>query len=869
MADMARRGAHSARHRAGRTQPDAGTDVRTTDGERFDSAPVEQAQYEPDQYEYGGHEEHESESARNGSAKFDPQRGYPAEPVPFDPELKEAGRFGEPGEFEPRQYEPDRFDPAQPGPIQAGPSLAPPTGVDPARLGPAEFRSRELGPARIGPRPHGPVRLRPQSFDGPRRTGTRIQQPVRMKPTGNSWRRPPASLTRVPPALRRLAPGLRGAEAASGQRQSGQSGPPGRPRKKIFKSRSTMIRLGSLVCAGLVVIIAGVTGVGQSDPSVTASVKAFLLAWQNHDYSAAAALTTGQPLIVKSTLQNAYSQLGAADLSLGMGPIQVHGDTAVAHFNAEVDLGRGGRPWNYEGRFTLLRHGSQWLVAWSPSVIVPGLGVGDRLAVLTKVPERAPLLDSSGQPLIYRSEAVEVGVRPDRVKHKRATALKLAKATGLASSEADQMVGQIKAAPPTRFLELVQLSPRRFAHLSRELGRVPNLTHVVVTKRLFKSAVPDITGQIGTEATKELIEGGAPYRPGTTVGLSGLQQTYQTVLAGTPTTTVVVQRTKGDPPKILKSWQGRSGTPVKTTIDLRVQQAAQRALSGLGLSGAVVAVQASTGKILAVAERQADGLPDVDPIGGRYQPGQAFGIVPTAAALSKPGALYADKGIPCNKHILGVVNDPPVPKSQPARFSYDFAHACSTGFAQLSYLLNGTELQTAAQQFGIGVPWRLPLRPDPFIGSIEKPGNLTQTAADVVGAGSVLVSPLDMALAAGVVDSGSWHRPSIVTSPTGPTLTSGEKVPVKFKTHVISQLQQLMAGTVSTGVARAARLSGSTLYGEVGTAPLPGHPKLKAVWFIGFRGGVAFAVLAVAPSAVYDPAVQIAHSFAERLPAGS
>jgi len=630
-----------------------------------------------------------------------------------------------------------------------------------------------------------------------------------------------------------------------------------------------MIRLGSLACAGIVVIIVGVTGVGQSDPSVTASVKAFLLAWQDRDYAAAAALTTGQPLVVRRTLSHAYSQLGAADLSLGMGPIQVHGDTAVAHFNAEVDLGRGGRPWNYEGHFTLLRHGSQWLVAWSPSVIVPGLGVGDRLAVLTNVPGRAPLLDSSGQALIYLSEAVEVGVRPDRVKDKPETALKLAKATGLASSEADQMAGQIMAARPNRFLELVQLSPRRFAHLSRALGRVPDLTHRVVTKRLFKSAVPDITGQIGTEATKQLIEDGAPYRPGTTVGLSGLQQTYQAALAGTPTTEVVIQHSKSGRVEPLKIWKGRSGTPVKTTIDLRVQQAAQRALSGLGVSGTVVAVQASTGKILAVAERQADGLPDVDPIGGRYQPGQAFGIVPTAAALSKPGALYADKAIPCNKHTLGVVNDPPVTKPKQARFSYDFSHACSTSFAQLSYLLNGTELQTAAQQFGIGVPWRLPLRPSPFIGSIEKPGNLTQTAAEVVGAGSVLVSPLDMALAAGVVDSGSWHPPSIVTSPTGPTLTSGEKVPVKFKTHVISQLQELMAGTVSSGVAIAARLSGSTLYGEVGTAPLAGHPKLKTVWFIGFRGGVAFAVLAVAPSAGYEPAVQIAHSFAERLPAGS
>jgi cell division protein FtsI/penicillin-binding protein 2 len=632
-----------------------------------------------------------------------------------------------------------------------------------------------------------------------------------------------------------------------------------------------MIRLGSLVCAAVVVIIAGVTGVGQSDPSVTASVKSFLLAWENRDYAAAAALTTGQEPVVKRVLRSAYNQLGAADLSIGMGPIRVHGDTAVAYFNAEVDLGRGGRPWNYEGHFTLRRHGSRWLVAWSPSVVVPGLGVGDRLAVLTKVPDRAPLVDSSGRYLILPSPAVEVGVRPDRVKDARVTAAQLAQITGLASSEADQMVGQIHAAPPNKFLELVRLSPRKFAHLSKALGRVPNLTHVTVTERLFQSAVPDITGQVGTEATKQLIQDGAPYRPGTTVGLSGLQQTYQATLAGTPTTEVVVHRPNAKD-KVLKRWRGRDGTPVKTTIDLRVQQAAQRALSGVGLSGAVVAVQASTGKILAVAEHQANGMPDVDPLGGRYKPGQAFGIVPTAALLSKEGALDADKGIPCNRVTRagrGVVNVPPVPKSKPARFSYDFAHACSTAFAQLSWLLNGSELQTAAQQFGIGVPWQLPLRPAPFIGSIQKPSNLPQTTAAVVGTGSVLVSPLNMALAAGLVDSGSWHRPSIVTSPTRPSLTSSEKVPAKFKTQVISQLQELMAGTVRFGVAGAARLPGSTLYGDVGTAPVPGHPKMRAIWFVGFRGGVAFAVLALSPTAVYDPAVQIAHTFAERLPAGS
>ena len=137
------------------------------------------------------------------------------------------------------------------------------------------------------------------------------------------------------------------------------------------------------------------------------------------------------------------------------------------------------------------------------------------------------------------------------------------------------------------------MSPRKFAHLVRALGQVPNLTHLVVTKRLFRSAVPDVTGQVGTEATEQqLIQDGAPYRPGRTVGLSGLQQTYQATLAGTPTTEVVVQDAKGNPVKVLRRWQGQDGTPVKTTIDLQVQRAAQRALSGVGFSGAVVAIQA-------------------------------------------------------------------------------------------------------------------------------------------------------------------------------------------------------------------------------------------------------------------------------------
>jgi len=643
------------------------------------------------------------------------------------------------------------------------------------------------------------------------------------------------------------------------------------------RSRSTVIKAASVASAALVVIIAGLTGVGQSDPAVAVSVKDFLLAWQSGNYSAAAAMTTGQPIQVARSMRAAYSQLGAQDLSLSMGPIGVHGDTATAHFFASVDLGRGGPPWNYRGDIVLRRHGSRWQVMWSPSVIVPGLGPGDRLAVLTTVPRRAPLLDASGRPLIPFSPVVEVGVTPDSDTDPAHTATQLAKVTGLPTSDAEQMVGQITAAPPDSFLELVQLTPRRFERLSAALGKVPNLTHRWVRRRLFRSAAPAVTGHVGTEAARVLIKNGAPYRPGTTVGLSGLQQVYQVTLAGTPTTQVVVQNSAGQLVKVLKRWPGKPGTPVRTTIRLGVQQAAQRALAGLGYSASVVAVRASTGQILAVSERPAGGMPAVKPLtppAGQYQPGQSFTIVPTAALLSKESSFGMNRPVGCpERSLVGgqfYANVPAVPKFGRPRFSRDFSHACSTAFAVLSELLTPSEFYAAAGQFGIGIPWKLPLSPSPFVGSVRKPASAGEQAADAIGTGTVLVSPLNMALAAGVAESGSWHRPSIVTGSSGPTLTARVKLK-GLKSGVITQLRALMADTVNSGAAQAARVPGAELFGQVGTAPAPspGHPAMKAIWFVGFRGSIAFAVLAFSRSPAFDPAVTIAHRFAELLPRGS
>ncbi len=650
------------------------------------------------------------------------------------------------------------------------------------------------------------------------------------------------------------------------------------PSRREGRVRGGALRAAGLACAVAVVIIAGLVGTGPSGDSVTASVKAFLLDWENGDYAAAAAMTTGDHAVVAAALRSTYRQLGAEDLILGMGPlaqsgagpqpITVRGDTARVIFNATIDLGRGGLIWRYQGAFTMRRGSTGWRVVWAPSVIVPGLGPGERLAVVTTTPRRAALLDSAGRPLLVPSRVVQVGVIPATVTSPARTARRLAAATGLPLADADEMASQIQAWPPRSFLELVQLSPSGYARLRAALRQVPGLRVRDVTRRLFVSTVPAVTGTVGTEIAKVLIADGQPYQPGATVGLSGLEQAYQAELAGTATTEVIVQDRAGRRVAVLGRWPGRPGRPVRTTIDAAIQRAAQRAVAGAGTSAAVVAVNSgggnsgrtAAGRVLAVATGRAGGMPAVSPLTGGYQPGQAFTVI-SAAALLASGSVGPGNPVPCHatNQVGGQTfsNVPAVHLRANPTFASDFAHACSTAFVGPSLYLSGPRLTAVARQFGIGAPWRLPV--PAFAGYVGGSAGQGQLAAEVIGGGTVRVSPLDMALAAAAADSGFWAPPSLVAgAPPRPSPVAA------LRGRVAGQLRALMGAAVRSGAAAGARMRG--LYGQVGVAPLPGHRGIRAVWFVGYRGSVAFAVMVLSRSASFWPAIQVARAFAAGLP---
>ena len=603
-------------------------------------------------------------------------------------------------------------------------------------------------------------------------------------------------------------------------------------RSSSANRRAKRSRVAAIVIVAIGVLVIGLaTGFG-TDPSAEPTAQAFLLDWQQQDYAGAGALTTATPRTVTADLSTAFAQVDATQLFLAMDSIVQHGSTAVASFTASVDLAEQGRVWAYHGRFGLRQVDGSWKVEWAPSVIEPDLGPGDRLAVVTDFPSRASVLDSEGNPLQVNAPVYVLGVMPGSLAHPAATARAFASATGL---EAAQVLGQISAAPPREFLRLASLDPASYVNLRSRLARVPGLVVKRASERLFQAKATGLVGQVGGEIDPVLRADGASYLPGTTVGLTGLEASYQRQLIGTPTTEVVIVNSAGAQQRVLARWMGAAGSPVHTTISASVQDAALTALAGGANSAEIVAVQSTTGQVLAVAQHQGSGaLPAAGPLDAKLTPGIAFTIVSTAALLAT--GLKTSSQISCeNSFSVGGQTFTSDGTGELKPFSAEFADGCGTVFAGLSERLNASKLASVAKAFGIGADWSQ-LQVPAFSGSVPSLGGEANVAAETIGQGNVQMSPLSMAMVAAAVDSGYWHTPQVIENPGDPPDSAG----TALDPGTLPALRSLMLGAVRGGAAHAADLPGTPVYGQVG---LVRSGSGWTSWFVGFRGTIAFTVI--------------------------
>jgi len=366
-------------------------------------------------------------------------------------------------------------------------------------------------------------------------------------------------------------------------------------------------------------------------------------------------------------------------------------------------------------------------------------------------------------------------------------------------------------------------------------------------------SVQMLTGTTGPVTARQLKRLGPPYRKGDVVGQSGIEQAYQRRLAGIPRTSI--QLVSGR--RVVAtatSFDGRPGTPVRTSIDMRVQLAASRAVATVsGHDVGMVAIRPSTGDVLAVVNKPG-GFNRA--LLGTYPPGSTFKMV-TASALAMTGMRPSDTvRCPSTINIGGrTFHNFGYEKFGTINLLTAFAVSCNTTFAGLAAgRLSGGKLDAMAKRFGFGMTPHLGIAA--VLGKFSAPSDSTELAADGFGQGTDIVNPLQMATVAGAIEDGVWRSPRLVTDPTPPAQPTHRLSPL-----ITSALRPMMAAVVKIGTAASVGFPPG-VHGKTGTAEYGSGPNPPShAWFAGYQGDLAFAVIVEGGGTGADQAAPVVNAF--------
>ncbi|UFN46205.1 penicillin-binding transpeptidase domain-containing protein [Nocardioides okcheonensis] len=521
------------------------------------------------------------------------------------------------------------------------------------------------------------------------------------------------------------------------------------------------------------------------------------------------------------------------------------GEAATATLGWAWDLG-GPSPWEYETTVALSGAGEQWRVDWSSASLAPDLADTDTLGLRTVTPARGDITGADGAVLVTERPVLRYGL--DKTKVEGAQVARSARRIArVLDVDAGSYVERAEAMGPDAFVEALVLREDDALEVLPAFREVPGALAVrdtlpLAPTREFAAA---LLGRVGP-ATAELVEGSdGRIEAGDEVGLSGLQARYDEQLSGTPGTAVVA-RDDQDVLRTLVEVPATDGADLATTLDPGLQEKAETILAGAGAqapASALVAIRPSDGAVLAAANGPGAAGADLAST-GQYAPGSTFKVVSGLALLRSglaPGDVVA---CPATTVVDGRsfknYDDYPSSALGDVTFTRAIANSCNTAMIGNADRLAPGDLGAAAAALGLGVDHDLGF--PAYFGQVPPAETETGAAADMIGQGTVLASPLAMATVAASVSAGRAMLPVLLPAhevsqvPPERPLTAGEA----------DQLRGLMRAVVTEGSGRflldvpgaVGAKTGTAEYGEPdASGSLPTH-----TWMIATRDDLAVAV---------------------------
>ncbi|MCH8319725.1 MAG: penicillin-binding protein 2 [Acidobacteria bacterium] len=426
------------------------------------------------------------------------------------------------------------------------------------------------------------------------------------------------------------------------------------------------------------------------------------------------------------------------------------------------------------------------------------------------------------------------------------------------------------------------LSMEETAYLLARQSEHPEVEILKQPRRIYRygSLAAHVAGYVGEISPAQLQEPGfREYKAGDIVGQFGVERTYNRILTGRDGRRRVLVDSRGKILEELEHIDPIRGKDLTLTLDLDLQATAENLLGED--AGAVIAYDARSGEILVMASRPAfdpnqfairiskkewDQLlenPD-DPLQNRtvqntFSPGSTFKMILALAGLER-GIIDTETTVTCNGSVDLYGHRFHCWKEGghgEVTLREAIQHSCNTYFYLLGQKLGLQEIAHFSRQLGLGVPvgidllgeasglvpseeWKRQVRGEPWY-----PG---ETISLAIGQGPILVTPIQLARAMGIIATGRSPRLHLLKGDFQQGSTAGrELLSPAFAPENLQTIRDAMWSVVNEGgTGQGARLADYQVAGKTGTAQtisLSTREELSEseleslednAWFVGF-----------------------------------
>jgi penicillin-binding protein 2 len=257
------------------------------------------------------------------------------------------------------------------------------------------------------------------------------------------------------------------------------------------------------------------------------------------------------------------------------------------------------------GIFLFLAYGL-WRLQVSQSEYYSAAAERNRVREVPILAPRGKILDRYGRTIVDNYTSFTALLMRDSSRNLEADAGLIAQGLHLDPKEVRDKIRHFSALPQYQPIYLKEdITMDEEAFIEAHKSELPELDSIMAYRRLYprKGFLAHLVGYVG-EVSEDMLN--QPqfelYSPGDVVGKSGVELEYNQLLMGTNGSRQVVVNSHGkEVGEALEEKPAVPGKPLKLTIDVDLQIAAEEAMEGK--NGAIVAMDPHTGEILAMASR--------------------------------------------------------------------------------------------------------------------------------------------------------------------------------------------------------------------------------------------------------------------------